>query len=306
MGDATSWARRGAYDRGMARVAVVMPVGPSTDESFLRDTIESVQEFVPACRLIVLDDSRTSTLAQALPDDATVIVAGSGYRGWQGELYRSLSLGFREALSEPFDVLLRMDTDALLLGGTFADRASRLFASDPRLGALGVYRTDYDGRSRSYSAPAYRLRLMLTKEARSDPSRTVRVGTLLARAYAHRGYQRGQFVLGGATLYSPAVISALGRAGLLDDPRLGRTRMGEDHIFGLCMSALGFAMRDYGTAADDLPFGATWKGLPASAEELLARGKEIVHSTKSHEDQDEGTVREIFRRAREAARESIL
>jgi hypothetical protein len=290
----------------MARVAVVMPVGPSIEESFLRDTIESIQEFVPDRRLIVLDDSRTSTLAQSLPDDATVIVAGKEYQGWQGELYRSLSLGFREALSEPFDVLLRMDTDAVLLGGTFADRAGRLFASHPRLGALGAYRTDYDGRSRGYSAPAYRLRLMLTTEARSDPSRTVRVGTLLARAYARRGYRRGQFVLGGATLYSPAVIRALDRAGLLDDPRLGRTRMGEDHIFGLCMSALGFEMRDYGTAADDLPFGATWKGLPASPEELLERGKEIVHSTKSHEGQDESAVREVFRAAREAGREPIL
>jgi hypothetical protein len=128
----------------------------------------------------------------------------------------------------------------------------------------------------------------------------------LARAYARGGYTRGQFVLGGATLYSPAVIRALDRSGLLDDPRLGRTKMGEDHIFGLCMSALGFEMRDYGTAVDDLPFGATWKGLPAPPEELLAAGKEIVHSTKSYEGQDEGDVREIFRLAREAGRERVV
>lgn len=290
----------------MTRVAVVMPVGPGVEEEFLRDTIDSVCRYVPGHRLIVLDDSRTDELRNVLPPEATVFPVPEAYRGWQGELYRSLSLGFREALAEPFDVLLRLDTDAVLLGGSFADRSRALFEANPRLGALGTYRTDYDGRARSYSAPAYRIRRMLTSEAHTDPARTLRVAGLVARAYARGGYRRGQFVLGGATLYSPSAIRALDGARLLDDPRLGRSKMGEDHIFGLCLSALGFEMRDYGTAADELPFGATWKGLPAPPEELLAAGKEIVHSTKSNQDQDERQVREVFRCAREAGRQPLV
>jgi hypothetical protein len=282
---------------------VVMPVGPSHEEEFVRDTIDSVWQFLPTARLIVIDDSGG---AVALPACAntTVIATSVGYQGLEGQLYRRLSLAFAEALRQPFDLLLRLDTDAVLLGGTFAQRAHEVFRENPRIGALGAYQRNYDGSLRSFSWPAWRIRRMLTAEARHDPRRALRVAQLVLRAYRHGGYVRGEFVQGGATIYSPNAVRALERAGLLDDERLARAGMQEDHIFGLCLRSLGFEMLDFGAAGDDLPFGLTWQGLPASPEQLVAAGKEIVHSTKFFGERGESEIRAVFRQTRRAQQSS--
>ena len=282
----------------VADVTVVLPVGRSYDDEFVRDTIGSVCQFLPASRLIIVDDSGCETGRRVAPASAEVIVTPDGYQGLGGQLYRRLSLAFREALRRPFDVLLRLDTDAVLLGGTFVERAERLFASNPQIGALGAYQKDYDGTPRSYSYPAWRIRRILTREARHDPRRAVRIGQLVLRAYRHGGYVRGEFVQGGATIYSPAAIRSFEEAGLLDDECLARSEMQEDHIFGLCLRSLGFEMLDFGTAFDDLPFGVTWRGLPASPEQLVAAGKEIIHSTNFFGDRDESDIRAVFLEAR--------
>lgn len=288
---------------GMADVTVVLPVGPSHDDEFVRDTIGSICQFLPASRVIILDDSGCETGWRVAPPRATVIVKPDGYQGLGGQLYRRLSLAFREALRQPFDMLLRLDTDAVLLGGTFVERAERLFAENPRIGALGAYQMDYGGTPRSYSYPAWRIRRILTAEARHDPSRALRIGQLVLRAYRHGGYVRGEFVQGGATIYRAAAIRALEHAGLLDDRRLARSEMQEDHIFGLCLRSLGFEMLDFGTAYDDLPFGVTWRGLPASPEQLVAAGKEIIHSTKFFGDREESDIRAVFLQTRRAKQE---
>jgi hypothetical protein len=281
------------------KTTVVVPIGPSHEEEFVHDTIDSVWQFLPSARLIVIDDSGGAVALPASPN-TTVMAAPAGYQGLEGQLYRRLSLGFAEALRQPFDLLLRLDTDAVLLGGTFAQRAQQVFSANPRIGALGAYRRNYDGSLRSFSWPAWRIRRMLTAEARRDPRRAVRIARLVLRAYRHGGYVRGEFVQGGATIYSPLALCALERAGLLDDERLARSGMQEDHIFGLCLRSAGFQMLDFGAADDDLPFGITWQGLPASPEQLVAAGKEIIHSTKFFGDRGESEIRATFRQARRA------
>jgi hypothetical protein len=42
------------------------------------------------------------------------------------------------------------------------------------------------------------------------------------------------------------------------------------------------------------------QGLPASPEQLVAAGKEIVHSTKSFGGRDEAEIRAVFLKARRA------
>ncbi len=286
----------------VASVTVVIPVGPSHGREFVRDTIDSARESLPDCRLILIDDSGDDTIRHLAPADATIIAAPAGYEGLEGQLYRRLSLAFREALRTPFDLLLRLDTDALILGNTFVPRATHIFAENPRIGALGCYRTNYDGTPRTYTWPALRIRRMVTVEALRDPMRALRVGRLLLRAYHDGDYIRGESVQGGAMIYSPAAIRSFAQTGLLDDRRLARSRMQEDHIFGLCLRGLGYRMLDFGSANDDLPFAITWRGLPSPPEQLIAAGKEIVHSTKSFGDCEEREIRSVFLEARRTRR----
>jgi hypothetical protein len=287
----------------MTSVTVVMPIGPAHPVDYVRDTVHTLAEFLPGARLIALDDSGSGIGREVAPPGSTVLTTPTGYGGLAGQLYRRLSLAFLEALTAPFDILLRLDTDAILLGGAFASRASTLFEQHPRVGALGCYRINYAGAGRVWDFPRSRIRGMLTHEAIKDPARARRVAWLLARAYVlgklrRDRYELGEFISGGATIYSHRCVQALARAGLLDDPRLARTDMQEDHIFGLCVRAVGLRMHDFGSAHDDLPFAVTWRGLPAPPATLLAAGKEVVHSTKSHGDLVEQETRAYFRQAR--------
>jgi hypothetical protein len=287
----------------MTSVTVVMPIGPTHPVEYVRDTVDTLAEFLPGARLIALDDSGSGIGREVAPPGSTVLTAPTEYGGLAGQLYRRLSLAFLEALAAPFDILLRLDTDAILLGGAFAGRASTFFERHPSVGVLGCYRINYAGARRVWDFPRSRIRRMLTNEAIKDPARARRVAWLLARAYAfgklrHDRYEMGEFISGGATIYSHRCVHALARAELLDDPRLARTDMQEDHIFGLCVRAVGLRMHDFGSAYDDLPFAVTWRGLPAPPTALVAGGKEVVHSTKSHGDLVEQETRAYFRHAR--------
>jgi glycosyltransferase involved in cell wall biosynthesis len=284
----------------MTALTILIPVGPRCREEFILDTLDSIAAHCHSgYRLIVLDDSGDGRGARIAADRGHESLATSGH-GLAGGLYRTLSAGFLEALRKPFDVLLRLDTDALVAGESFAQRAHECFVSHPRVGCLGSHRTAYAGEPRSFEYPADRIRELLSTRKALRWRRSTRLGALLLCARRH-GYTLGEHVMGGIAIYSRAAVLGLARAGLLSDVRLAATGLEEDHIFGLCLRALGFGLQGFGSAEDDLPFGVAWCGLPAAPEDLLAAGKELIHSTRFYGDRGEAEIREIFRRARQSA-----
>ena len=215
------------------------------------------------------------------------------WRGTHGALYLSLSAGFKAALRERFDVLLRLDTDGLVAGSGYEARAARYFEEHPRTACLGSYRIGYDGGTRSFAWARRQLARYLLRHAIRDPGAAARVGMLLARGLRH-GYEPGESVLGGACLYSYRAISALFDAGVLGDHNLARTGLEEDHIFALALRSLRFDFAEFGNREDDLPMGVKWIGLPASPAELVSKGKNIIHSTRGWNELDEAEIRGIF------------
>ena len=285
----------------MDRVTVVLPVGPTRPEEFVRDTVDSLVEFLPTARYVVIDDSGTQLGHRLGLSDATVLTRPD-LPGRFGRLYGKLSAGFVEALREPSDLILRIDEDAVVLGNSFVGRAVEVFHEEPTVGLLGIFRRLYMGETRTHPYARLNLRRMvLGRQAVSDLRRAVRVGELLARARRY-GYIAGDQVLSGVSLWNPLALRSLEAAGLLGDPRLIRSELSEDAIFGLCLSACGYAMQGFGSAQDDLPIAACWKGLPASPSELVLAGKELLHSTKSYAGRTESEVRATLRAARESRR----
>lgn len=261
------------------------------------DTAESLTHFLPQARFIVLDDTGTG-LGSRLDLPNSVVLPNEGEPGRHGLLYRRICAGFDEALRQPFDILLRIDDDAVVLGNTFAQRAQALFAREPDVALLGNHYQTYLLERRSFVHAARRIRrILVTRDALDDVERTLRVAQLYTRAKRYR-YERGEHVLSAVSIWNPRAVEALRQAGLFADPGLVRTHMAEDHIFGLAIRSLGFRMQQFGTGEDDLPVGASRKGLPASPDELVAAGKELVHSTKSWCGRREEDVRATFRDAR--------
>jgi hypothetical protein len=108
-------------------------VGPHCRAEFVADTIESIQHFAPKARVILVDDSRRG-LGVQLAERYQLSVREARAPGVFGGLYLNLSEGFKEALTQPFRILVRLDTDALIAGSDFESKALALFDSDSSLG----------------------------------------------------------------------------------------------------------------------------------------------------------------------------
>jgi hypothetical protein len=276
----------------------VIPVGPNCREDFVVDTLDSIVYFAPQSRIIIVDDSQKG-LGLKLSTRFALTTIETQVHGLFGNLYLNLSRGFEEGLAQPFRILVRLDTDALIAGSDFERKAEERFQSDRRLGSLGSFQIGYDRRGVRDRSWAKRqiLKSLITRTLR-QPRRALMLARLLVRARRH-GYKFGEAIMGGAAVYRFEAVQALHEAGLLGRADLAATGLHEDYIFGLCLLSIGYQLGEFGDGSDDLPMGVSWVGLPASPKELMGRGKSIIHSTKSYDGMDEDAIRWEFRSARE-------
>ncbi|WP_217921108.1 hypothetical protein [Miltoncostaea oceani] len=280
------------------RLVVVMPIGPGEDPS---DTLESVRAYTDPSRAVVLvDDTGSDALAASVAGDPDVHVvpAPAGASGGWGGLWVKIAAGHSHACAHwRFDLLLRMDTDALLIGAGIEDAALRRFAEEPGLGLLGAYRTGPDGSPRDFAPAAATLRAETGWRGWRHPRLRARLRGLLDRATAN-GYRHGEHALGGAYLQTGAAVRSLASRGLLDMPEMADSHLGEDQVFALLTVAAGFGIGDFSRPGD--PMAVRWRGLPASPEDLLAGPALITHSVRFHGDRDEDEIRAVFAAARRA------
>jgi hypothetical protein len=276
----------------------VIPVGPNCREDFAADTIESIRYFAPKARIIVVDDSRRG-LGSKLGERYELTVQMARAHGAFGALYLNLSEGFREALTRPFRILVRLDTDALIAGFDFEAKAIDRFNSDQHLGSLGSFRIGYDRVGiRKHRWAKQRFFIYFALRAWMKPRDAVAVTRVILRA-RKRGYQLGDSVMGGAAIYRYEAIAALEECGLLGRADLAATGLQEDYIFGLCLLSIGYQLGEFGNKYDDSPMGVDWGTLPAAPSELMELGKSVIHSTKKFEAMDEDAIRAQFRSMRQ-------
>jgi hypothetical protein len=275
----------------------VIPVGPKCQRDFVVDTLESIRYFAPKSRIVIVDDSRRG-IGVELAQRYELTTLNARAQGLFGSLYLNLSDGFKEALTQPFQILVRLDTDALIAGSDFEMKATNCFSADEHLGSLGSFRFGFNGVGvRNTEWAKRRILKHLVTHAWREPRSTLKFARLVLRARKH-GYRLGEAIMGGAAVYRYEAVLQLEEAGLLGRLELAQTGLQEDHIFGLCLYSLGYHLGEFGGRFDDLPMGVAWRGLPAAPSELLALGKSIIHSTKSFDAIDERAIREEFRAAR--------
>jgi hypothetical protein len=288
--------RLGAWPTRPVRCVVVVPLGPADHPT---DTVDSVLAYMGSSLLVVVvDDSGHAAVPALLRDiDPRVMVLPAGRHpgGWGG-LWVKLAEAYQAVCDNvDFEVLLRLDADALVIGPQPEEDALRAFRADPRLGMLGSHRLDCNGAPRSFQAAAQCLRFESGWRGGYRWSRRAALRKALASAHAH-GYENGEHCQGGAYFQSAACVRALAAAGRLQQPALRSSHLGEDQLFALMTKAEGFGIGDLATG--DGVLGVRWRGLPCSPEELLERGKKVVHSVRFWEALDEGQIREHFRTRR--------
>jgi glycosyltransferase involved in cell wall biosynthesis len=284
-------------------LVVVIPVGPACEFDHISDTIESVRHYVtPSHVVIVLDDSGKGTGAAVKERfSETVVLTTPRNYGKEAGLYLNLSKGFAFAYENYFfDILLRLDTDALIIGPNPEQDAMDYFQQNPDVGIIGSYRTDCNGDPRDFSWPRNQLiRELGFRSLSKDPLKRLKGWLFLRTVFnksKHNGYEAGEHCMGGAYFVSRECIGRLYKNHLLSRQEISWSKLQEDQIFGLFIYSVGMRHGDFATGS--LPMGLRWRGLPCPPEILLARNKKITHSTRFFENLSEKAIRVYFREQR--------
>jgi hypothetical protein len=280
-------------------LVVALPVGPNVVLDFVADTVESVRRYALLSHaIIVIDDSQCgigARLRERFPEIS--VLQTDRCQGGGAGLYLTLSQGFEYAYwNYEFEVLLKLDTDALVIGERPDEEAIRYFASNPECGCIGSYKVDCMGRTRDnrhggllFSEETCDANLVMNPE-KADGIGLLRQAFEKARGF---GYEAGEHCQGGAYFLSRRCIGQLLENNLLSRKGVAWSRLGEDHLFTLFIRSLGIRCGDFATKT--LPMGVQWRGLPCSPEELLRRKKKIVHSVRSYGNLAEADIRRFFK-----------
>ena len=280
------------------RIAIIVPAGPREN---VLDTLASVVHYTDPSRVIVVidDDPALVTVShriQNLSEHIVIRSAPEGAPGGYGGLFVKVASGYKWVLEnyEP-QIILRLDTDALLIGYGIESFAERIFAEDPQAGMLGSYKIGPDGRWRDFSWAARKLRAEAGIRGLIYPRRHAHLRRYLALAREH-GYIDGENALGGAYIHSYNAANRMYLNGSFNQPWLAASELGEDHIMALLTRAAGYKICDFGGPDD--PMALRWQGLPAAPADLLAKGKLVIHSVRHWGDLAEDEIRRIFEQAR--------
>lgn len=282
-----------------AKCVVLIPLGPGCKEEFVKDSLESVRFYMPDAQVVLVDDGHKG-LGENVIDGEMVLLKTEKNNGKASGLYFTLCEGMRYAVENfEFDVLLRIDTDGLVIGSGAEMKAGRYFKKHPQVGILGSYRKAYDGAVRDYSAAGETVKRECSWKGvvrdRFGFARARCLRDLVSRGKAH-GYELGEHVMGGACFYSYELVKAYYDAGYLPLDALRGSWLEEDMIFGLLARSLGFELGEFNGGT--YPMGVKWQGLPDNPDQLIKDKKCIVHSIRYYEDMDEKVIRKVFARAR--------
>lgn len=270
------------------RVVVVIPAGPRDD---IEDTLRSVVRYSGPERVVVIDDTKGRGIDFS-HEKLTIIpaAADSSRFSTYGQLFVSLSAAYRQVVETiEFDMLLRLDADALLLGEGLFEAAWRRFDEAPRVGVLGAYQIGPDGGARNWM-PARRI---IEAECGLHGLQRPKARKVLRRLVSStETYIPGEHVLGAAAFYRRDIMQAMYERGLLSLPDLVMSKVPEDHLFGLLAAATGFSTADF--SGPDDPMAVRQRGLPASPDNLVKAGKLVTHSVRSWQEMDEQMIRDYF------------
>lgn len=288
---------------------VLVPAGPHTPREYLDDTIESINHHIgPSnCIVAVIDDSRQGRFARAgdVFPNVVVMEAADYQEGSQRITRGALFCKQIQALKHlvrhyRFDVLLRMDTDALMIGDAPHEDVLAFMKARPDVGMVGAFKRRGDGSDKTAALAAKGRQLtreMSLSRAVTHPG-LVRTLRFLVRCAEKHGYVRGDMCTGGAVFLAPHAIAAMHERGLLDLDGLQHCRLMDDALLALLCYASGYRLADLPDERDVLAI--TWRGLPMPVGELVAKNKKIVHPVKDEDAAVEPAIRAFFQ-ARRAA-----
>lgn len=295
-------ARRGASAtaRGPGRTAYrgvyLVLAGPGT-WPVLRDTIESIRHWEgDEAKIVVVDDAtvdcRAAVVQSVFPE--VDVLRRRWPSGGPPRMYPLLAGGLRELLGRyEFEVVCKLDTDALVTGPGLMARAAEAFSAADRVAMMGTTHLRGDGVPEDHTYDWWTL----SQTERWSPG----VRRLAARARA--GGYAGQKVHGGLCFFSRRGLEAAERADLLTWRPPWWSLMPDDLHFALVSHASGLGLASFGAPGEPTVSGQSF--LPLDKEQVTRAGKLAVHSVRrGRGGESERELRAYFRALRTGDRRS--
>jgi hypothetical protein len=279
--------------RGRYRIVYVVLCGPGELDA-LSELVESIRAWEgDRAKVLVVDDATPDVCwphVRARHPDVDVIPL-RWPTGGPPPQSRALNLALRTALERfDFDVLCKLDTDALVTGPGLSEAAARRFAAEPEVGQLGTVGMRGDGVPEDYSYDAW----VLDHERRWSP--TVRHRVARARA---AGWD-GRKAHGGVYVLSRAALESIDAAGDLERRPPRWSLINEDTWMSLAVWAAGFRVASWGAPGEPTASASKWLPVPLAA--IPERGLLAVHSVRRGPDgESEAEVRAALRAQRPSA-----
>jgi len=275
------------------RSVVYFISGPGRPAELL-DSIDSVlASDGDDSQVIVVDDfsidPREALVRERYPEVAVLpmrIPSGGPPRMWP-----HVQLALRHARENyDFELFLRLDTDALVVGPDVSRRTLDVVGAADRAALAGsvVVRADGEPEDHGYHARIVR------RERRYDRALAAALDAAVAR-----GWAPGRVVQGGAQCMTRAGVDAVAHAGWLDYRQPWHSNASDDLLLSIFASSAGAELVSIG--GPDGVFAVANKHLPVATSELANGHWLVAHSTRlGFEGEDEATLRELFRASRPA------
>jgi hypothetical protein len=291
---------------------VLIPAGPDTVEEYLADTIDSINHHIGIanCVVAIIDDSqggRIRACVESLPKTLVLTPSDTSVqRSTRGSLFMKQASVLRQLVRQySFDILLRLDTDALLTGDAPHEDVLAFLQSRPDVGMVGAFKRRGDGSDKTLAMVAKGreiTREMRLSAALRDFALVRQMRRLVKRAERH-GYTRGDMCTGGALFFAPAALREMDRQGMFELDAFNRSHLMDDTILALLCCAAGYRLSDLPEASDIL--AVNWRGLPMPLDAIVSRNKKVLHPVKTEDAAMEPLVRAYFRHHRRAIRQHL-
>lgn len=276
--------------RRVYRAVYVIPTGPH-DWKGLREALDSIRHYEgDDAKTVIIDDAtvdcRERVVRNEFPDVDVLRLRWPNTGPPRN--FPAIARALRHAVERyDFEVLGKIDTDALLTAPEPSAMAAALFRERPRVGMIGTHLVRADGEPEDYSFDTWAI----PHSIRWSPA--MRKMVTRARANGYSGVR-----VNGIYFLSRDMLDAANRNGDLAWRPPWWTQLGEDFWVSMLTLANGFGFASIGGPDEQIVVAPNF--LPLPKEQVLAEGKLIMHSSRRGlEGEDEDELLRFFRESRE-------
>lgn len=252
--------------------------------------------------MIIMDDSGSKMHGEALQKEFPDILVHKTEPRYQGKglagrhAYETVRLLKFAVENFWFDVILRVDSDALITGDDIHIPLKEIFDRYPNVGMIGRYWINTEGYRIHRGESAFLIDRLFRFPRRYAFFWGVTQFKKILRVAQSNGYVYGELVLGCATAYNYECAFRLTK--FIDHFKglRGIRGLAEDYFTTIFVK---YVNMDLGNAGHpEGPMAVNLKGIPWSLEETVQKDKKIIHSIKNDDRYTQDEIRAFFRKYR--------